>query len=235
MLRVAVVSFPGSNCETETVAAAAAVGAEAYTVWHAERDLGQADIVILPGGFAHGDALRAGAIARFSPIMGAVSDHARAGGPTLGICNGFQVLCEAGLLPGALVRNEHLEFRCEWVNLRVERTDTMFTNTAHKGQLLRVPISHGEGNWQADAETLRRVEDSGQVLLRYADDAGSVSAATNPNGSMNGIAGIVNEQGNVLGLMPHPEKACEELIGGADGNVLFASMIRSAEAALQRA
>ena len=232
-MKFGIVVFPGTWSERDTQYAVQDVlGQPARLIWHKETDISDCDAIVLPGGFSYGDYLRCGAIARFSPIMESVRDFAGRGGPVIGICNGFQVLCEAGLLPGALVRNEHLEFRCEWVNLRVERTDTVFTNTANKGQLLRVPISHGEGNWQADAETVNSVESNGQVLLRYADAAGNVSRATNPNGSTNGIAGIINQRGNVLGLMPHPEKACEELIGGADGNVLFESMIQSANAVI---
>ncbi len=228
-MKFGVVVFPGTWSEHDTVYAVRDVlNQPARLIWHKETDISDCDAIVLPGGFSYGDYLRCGAIARFSPVMQSVAEFAKRGGPVIGICNGFQVLCEAGLLPGALVRNEHLEFRCEWVNLRVERTDTTFTNSASTGQLLRVPISHGEGNWQADNETVRRVEDGGQVLLRYADDNGNTSEGSNPNGSINSIAGIVNESANVLGLMPHPEKACEELIGGADGNVLFESMIRSA-------
>jgi phosphoribosylformylglycinamidine synthase I len=232
-MKFGIVVFPGTWSERDSQYAVQDVlDQPARLIWHKETDIADCDAIVLPGGFSYGDYLRCGAIARFSPVMESVRDFAGRGGPVIGICNGFQVLCEAGLLSGALVRNEHLEFRCEWVNLRVERTDTVFTNTASKDQLLHVPISHGEGNWQADADTVKRVEDNGQVLLRYADANGNVSSATNPNGSTNGIAGIINERGNVLGLMPHPEKACEELIGGADGNVLFESMIRSAAVAI---
>lgn len=232
-MKFGIVVFPGTWSEHDTFYAVHDVlDQPARLIWHKETDISDVDAIVLPGGFSYGDYLRTGAIARFSPVMESVRQFAKDGGPIIGICNGFQVLCEAGLLPGALVRNEHLEFRCEWVNLRIERDDTPFTSSASKGQLLRVPISHGEGNWQADDETVRRVEDNGQVLLRYADDSGNVSAATNPNGSVNGIAGLINETGNVLGLMPHPEKACEELIGGTDGNVLFESMIKSAATAL---
>lgn len=232
-MKFGIVVFPGTWSEHDTFYAVHDVlDQPARLIWHKETDISDCDAIVLPGGFSYGDYLRCGAIARFSPVMESVQRFAQSGGPVIGICNGFQVLCEAGLLPGALVRNEHLEFRCEWVNLRVERTDTAFTNTASKSQLLRVPISHGEGNWQADEETVSRVEDNGQVLLRYADETGNLTTATNPNGSVNSIAGLVNEAGNVLGLMPHPEKACEELIGGADGNVLFESMIQSAATAL---
>ncbi len=225
-----VVVFPGTWSERDTYYAIHDVlDQPARYVWHKETDISDCDAIVLPGGFSYGDYLRCGAIARFSPIMQSIREFADRGGPVIGICNGFQILCEAGLLPGALVLNQHLEFRCEWVNLKVERTDTMFTSSALQHQLLRVPISHGEGNWQADDETVERVEDGGQVLLRYANDAGDVSDKTNPNGSINGIAGLINTRGNVLGLMPHPEKACEPIIGGTDGNVLFESMIRSAE------
>ena len=232
-MKFGVVVFPGTWSERDTYYAVHDVlDQPARYIWHKETNITDCDAIVLPGGFSYGDYLRSGAIARFSPVMRSVMEFAERGGPVIGICNGFQVLCEAGLLPGALVMNAHLEFRCEWVNLRVERADTQFTSTAQTGQLLRVPISHGEGNWQADSDTVRQVEDSGQVLLRYADSSGLVTDKTNPNGSINGIAGIVNSQGNVLGLMPHPEKACEPLLGGADGNVLFESMIQSAAGAL---
>lgn len=217
MLRVAVVSFPGSNCETETVAAAAAVGAEAYTVWHAERDLGQADIVILPGGFAHGDALRAGAIARFSPIMGAVSDHARAGGPTLGICNGFQVLCEAGLLPGALMRNAGETFLSRPLSIRVEMCDTPFTGAYEAGDTVPMPVAHGEGRFVASDETLVALRAEQRIVFRYAEE--------NPNGSIDAIAGVCNAERNVVGLMPHPERRARATQGGSEGARIFSSMI----------
>ncbi len=230
-MKFGIVVFPGTWSEHDTHYAVRDVLAQdARLVWHKETDISDCDAIVVPGGFSYGDYLRCGAIARFSPVMQSVREFANSGGPVMGICNGFQVLCEARLLPGALVRNEHLEFRCEWVNLRVERTDTVFTSTASQGQLLRVPISHGEGNWQADADTVEQVERNGQVLVRYATDSGEVSPSSNPNGSINNIAGIMNERGNVFGLMPHPEKACEELIGGADGNVLFSSIIESARA-----
>lgn len=232
-MKFGVVVFPGTWSERDTYYAVHDVlGQPARYVWHKETDISDCDAIVLPGGFSYGDYLRCGAIARFSPVMESVLDFAERGGPVIGICNGFQVLCEAGLLPGALVRNEHLEFRCEWVNLKVERTDTLFTSVASEGQLLRVPISHGEGNWQADVETVQKVENQGQVLLRYADDSGLFTDGINPNGSINGIAGLINEEGNILGLMPHPEKACEGLIGGTDGNVLFQSMIESTVSAV---
>ena len=235
-MKFGIVVFPGTWSERDSYYAVHDVlGQSARLVWHKETDISDCDAIILPGGFSYGDYLRCGAIARFSPVMGPVREFAERGGPVIGICNGFQVLCEAGLLPGALVRNEHLEFRCEWVDLRVENNRTAFTSAATEGQLLHVPISHGEGNWQADAETVARLEDGGQVVFRYAGADGAVNGSTNPNGSINNIAGIMNERGNVLGLMPHPEKACEELIGGADGNFIFRSMIESATAIAGRA
>lgn len=204
------------------------LGQDADYIWHGDANLDQFDAIVLPGGFSYGDFLRCGAIARFSPVMEAVIAFADRGGPVLGICNGFQVLCEAGLLPGVLMRNDHLEFRCIWTDLRVENASTMFTSAATEGQTLHIPMSHGEGNYQADEATIERLEGNGQVVFRYADANGNVTPEINPNGSTNNIAGMVNERGNVLGLMPHPEKACEKLIGGEDGNVIFTSMIESA-------
>ena len=183
------------------------------------------DCVILPGGFSYGDYLRAGALARFAPVMGALTSFASDGGLVVGICNGFQVLCEAGLLPGVLMRNDHLEYRCQWTNLRAERMDTPFTTRCDQGQTLRIPVSHGEGNYFADAATLDRLESGGQVLFRYCDDAGADTESANPNGSARNIAGITNEAGNVLGMMPHPERSCEPLLGSDDGNLIFLSII----------
>jgi phosphoribosylformylglycinamidine synthase len=230
-MKFGIVVFPGTWSERDTYYAVSDVlGQTARYIWHSDTGISDCDAIVLPGGFSYGDYLRCGAIARFSPVMESVRSFAADGRPVIGICNGFQVLCEAGLLPGALVRNEHLEFRCEWVNLRVENNRSIFTSRARPGQLLRIPISHGEGNWQADADTVARLEDGGRVLFRYAGHAGSASHEDNPNGSINNIAGIINERGNVLGMMPHPEKACEELIGGTDGNVIFRSMIETAAA-----
>ncbi len=224
-MRIAIVTFPGSNCDHDCFQAAQDVlGAEAEFVWHRESDLGQADAVLLPGGFSYGDYLRAGAIARFSPIMEAVKRFAAEGGPVLGICNGFQVLCEAGLLPGALVRNRSLKFRSLDVYLRVENATTPYTTRYGEGDVLRLPIAHGEGCYVADTETLERLEDERRVVFRYVDRSGEPTDAANPNGSMNNIAGIVNEAGNVLGLMPHPERALEELLGSVDGVPLFESL-----------
>ena len=197
-------------------------------VWHTETDLGGADAVVLPGGFAYGDHLRTGAIARFSPIMGAVEAFAEAGGPVIGSCNGFQVLTEAGLLPGALMRNDHLEFRCDWQALRIERPSACeaWLGELADGEIIRLPISHGEGRYVAEPDTLDALEAAGRVVLRYADAAGRVTDEANPNGSERAIAGIVNERGNVLGLMPHPERAAEPEVGGSDGLRLFRSLER---------
>ncbi len=196
-------------------------------LWHKSPDLRGVDCVILPGGFSYGDYLRCGAIARFSPVMQAVAEFADRGGLVWGICNGFQVLCEAGLLPGALIRNDVMEFRCVWTHLKVERDDVPFTGAVRVGEVLRIPISHGEGNYFADPETLARLEADRQVVFRYCDAGGEVTAAANPNGSLNNIAGIVNRRGNVLGMMPHPERCCEAELGGTDGLKLFRSVLES--------
>jgi phosphoribosylformylglycinamidine synthase len=218
---VAVVQFPGTNCERETARILESVGAAASIVWHADPFAADAfDAVILPGGFAHGDHLRAGAIARFSPVMRGVAEMAARGALVLGICNGFQVLLEAGLLPGAMLRNASLQFRSQWVWCRVERTDTPFTRACTPGQVLYLPIAHGEGNY-VSTETPRDRD----VVLRYCDSEGRVVASANPNGSQDGIAGISNAAGNVFGLMPHPERASEALLGSEDGRVLFESLM----------
>lgn len=225
-MKFAIITFPGSNCDDDTVHAVVdELGAEAVRIWHKDHDLQDADVVILPGGFAHGDALRAGAIARFSPIMREVAAHADRGAPVLGICNGFQVACEAGLLPGALLRNAGLHFLGMQVIVRVEHTDTLFTSKYGDGQVLRIPIAHGEGRYTANAETLARIEGEGQVVFRYVDATGARTPSANPNGSMNDIAGIRNARGNVLGLMPHPERAVDALLGSADGLPLFESLL----------
>jgi len=222
--RVAVIVFPGTWSDRDFAHAASLLGWEARLVWHAETVLPDPDAVVLPGGFAHGDYLRTGAIARFSPAMRAVEAFAAAGGPVLGSCNGFQILTEAGILPGALLRNDHLEFRCEWQPLRVERAAGPWLGELHPGETIRLPISHGEGRYFADAAALDELERSARVVLRYADPAGTVNAAANPNGSLRSIAGIVNERGNVLGLMPHPERAMEDETGGSDGLRLLRSL-----------
>jgi len=227
-LKFGIVVFPGTWSEKDTFHALSPVlGQDAKYVWHGETELSGFDAIVLPGGFSYGDYLRSGAIARFSPVMDAVKNYADAGGPVIGICNGFQVLCESGLLPGVLMRNDHLEFRCIWTDLRVENDSTNFTSRTNVGDTLHIPMSHGEGNYQADTATIERLEGNGQVVFRYADASGNVTDEVNPNGSINNIAGIINERGNVLGMMPHPEKACEALIGGDDGNVIFSSMIDS--------
>ncbi len=224
-MKAAVVTFPGSNCDYDLYKAVQDVGAEARFLWHRDRGLDDADVVLLSGGFSYGDYLRAGAIARFSPIMDDVVAFAKAGGPVVGICNGFQILCEAGLLPGALIRNASLKFQSESVWMRVERTDTLFTRDYAAGQRLRIPMAHAEGNFRADPETLKRIEGENCVLFRYVDRHGGASPEGNPNGSMNHIAGIVNEAGNVMGMMPHPERAMEAVLGSTDGRGLFTSLM----------
>ena len=225
-MRFAVVVFPGSNCDHDAYHAAKEVlGQDAELVWHKETDLRGADVVILPGGFSHGDYLRTGAIARFSPIMDAVRTFAAAGKPVLGICNGFQILLEAGLLPGAMLRNRELKFRCEHVHVRVEETDTPFTRDCRPRQVLRLPIAHGDGNYFTTPDELRNLELGRQVIFRYVDAAGEVTDQANPNGSMESIAGICNDGRNVVGLMPHPERACELAVGSSDGLAILESVI----------
>ncbi len=224
--RVAVAVFPGTWSERDFLHAASALGWEARPVWHTEGQLGNVDAVVLPGGFAHGDHLRTGAIARFSPVMHAIEAFADAGGPVLGSCNGFQILCEAGMLPGVLMRNDHLQFRCDWQTLRVEHPSGAWLGDLSDGETIRLPISHGEGRYHADDATLDDLERTGRVVLRYADAAGAVTPDANPNGSLRSIAGIVNPRGNVLGLMPHPERAAETEVGGTDGLRILASLER---------
>jgi phosphoribosylformylglycinamidine synthase I len=222
----AVVVFPGSNCDHDAYHAVKHVlGHEAWFIWHKESSLAGADVVVLPGGFSHGDYLRTGAIARFSPVMAEVVRFAEAGGPVLGICNGFQVLLECGLLPGAMLRNRDMKFHCEFVGVRVERTDTPFTLRADRGQVLSMPIAHGEGNYYAGPDVIDALESGGRVVFRYATASGEVTDAANPNGSINNIAGICSERRNVVGLMPHPERACETSLGSVDGLVLFNSVV----------
>jgi phosphoribosylformylglycinamidine synthase subunit PurQ / glutaminase len=224
-MKFGVVTFPGSNCDYDCYKAVREVlGAEAVFLWHREHDLQGVDAIFLPGGFSYGDYLRPGAIARMSPIMREVTAFAEQGGPVAGICNGFQILCEAGLLPGALIRNPSLKFRSRPVYLRVERAVAPFTSEYEEGQVLRVPIAHGEGCYVADDEVLDELERAGRVLFRYTDAAGEATAAANPNGSARNIAGIVNERGNVLGMMPHPERAVDALLGSTDGEALFRSL-----------
>src|SRR5690349_2447000 len=227
-MRFAVIVFPGSNCDHDAYYAAKEVlGQQAEFVWHKETDLRGADAVILPGGFSHGDYLRTGAIARFSPIMDAVRSFADAGGPVLGICNGFQILLEAGLLPGAMLRNRSIKFQCEHVLVKVEQTDTPFTNACRPGQILKMPIAHGEGNYYAEPEVVATLERNRQIVFRYTDASGRATDEANPNGSVANIAGICNEQRNVVGLMPHPERACELALGSADGLIVLQSAVRA--------
>ena len=225
-MKFAIVVFPGSNCDHDAYYAAKHVlGADAEFVWHKELGLQGADVVILPGGFSYGDYLRTGSIARFSPVMASVMAFAEAGGPVLGICNGFQILLETGLLPGGMLYNRSVKFQCEQVYVRVEELETPFTCTATPGQVLRIPIAHGEGNYFAPPDELDLIEANRQVVFRYCDVEGAVVDAANPNGSARGIAGLCNKQRNVVALMPHPERACESAMGSADGLVVFESAI----------
>jgi len=230
MAKFAVLIFPGSNCDHDAYHALKHVmGAEAEFVWHKETSLGKVDAVVIPGGFSYGDYLRTGAIARFSPIMQDVVKFANNGGLVLGICNGFQILLEAGLLPGAMLANELLRFRCKQIYIRTEQTDTPFTNAIEKNRAIQIPIAHGEGNYTAPERVLDEIEANNQVVFRYCDALGNVTTANNPNGSLNNIAGICNRQRNVLGMMPHPERACESHLGSEDGRLIFQSVINSLE------
>ncbi len=227
-MKFGVVLLPGSNCDHDTIHVTKDVlGADAELLWHKETDLKGADCIIVPGGFAYGDYLRAGALAKFAPIMGPIRRHAEAGGLVLGICNGFQVLTEVGLLPGALMRNQHLRFLSRDVFIRAEETDTPFTSEMTRGQIVRAPIAHGEGNYFADEETLDELERDRQVIFRYCDEEGRLTSESNPNGSARNIAGICNRGRNVLGLMPHPERCAEPILGNADGLAVFKSIAAS--------
>ncbi|BCV24465.1 phosphoribosylformylglycinamidine synthase subunit PurQ [Gelria sp. Kuro-4] len=226
-MKFGVVVFPGSNCDADCHHAVKNVlGAECDYLWHQDTSVAGYDAIILPGGFSYGDYLRTGAIARFSPIMAAVADFARAGGLVLGICNGFQILLEAGLLPGAMRRNAGLSFRCEFVNVRVENAATPFTSAYQAGQVLRLPIAHGEGNYYADPATLAALEAGRQVVLRYSEPDGRITPAANPNGSLGNVAALVNKEGNVLGMMPHPERSSEAILGSEDGRGILTSMLQ---------
>jgi phosphoribosylformylglycinamidine synthase subunit PurQ / glutaminase len=228
MMKFAVVVFPGSNGDHDAhYAVSHVLGQQAEFIWHKDTDLNGADAVILPGGFAHGDYLRTGAMARFSPIMREVRSFAARGGPVLGFCNGFQILLEAGLLPGAMLRNRGLKFLCQHVHVRVEQTDTPFTSACRRGQVLRIPIAHGEGNYFAEPEVIARLEANRQVIFRYTNADGAITMEDNPNGSAAAIAGLCNETRNVVGLMPHPERACEPAVGSADGLVILESVLQS--------
>jgi phosphoribosylformylglycinamidine synthase len=230
-MKFGVVVFPGSNCDRDCIHVTEnVIGQPTKVIWHQDTDLGDVDCVVLPGGFSYGDYLRTGAIARFSPVMQAVQQFAADGGLVFGICNGFQVLCEAHLLPGALLQNAGLRFICRHVHVRVETTDTPFTRSCRPGQVLTLPIAHHGGRYFADEATQRRLESNGQIVMRYCDEAGNVTDQANPNGSVGNIAGICNERRNVFGLMPHPERAAEPMLGSADGRVLFESLIREAVA-----
>ena len=220
-----IVTFPGSNDDRDALYCLGAVlGQETVLLWHKDRDLQGVEAIVLPGGFSYGDYLRSGALARFSPIMHSVVDFANAGRPVLGVCNGFQILCESGLLPGALVRNRSLSFICEWVSIRVETTRTRFTSACSTGERLSLPIKHGEGRYVADNATVQSLTDNDQIVFRYVNKAGETESAANPNGTMHNIAGVTNQNGNVVGLMPHPEHAVETLLGGEDGRKLFTSV-----------
>jgi phosphoribosylformylglycinamidine synthase len=231
-MRFGIVVFPGTNCDRDCWHVVKAVlNCDVDFVWHEERDVSRFDCIILPGGFSYGDYLRVGAIARFSPVMESVRDFAEKGSLVIGICNGFQILVEAGLLPGALVRNKTIHFICKFVNLRVENADTPFTNQCEVGQVLRIPIAHNDGRYFCDKETLRRLERNGQIVFRYCTPDGEVTEEANPNGSVGNIAGIVNEKGNVLGMMPHPERASERLLGSEDGLFIWRSILSAVELA----
>ncbi len=226
-MKFGVIQFPGSNCDQDAYYAALNVLREPVEyIWHESSDLQGAECIIVPGGFSYGDYLRCGAVAALSPVMAAVKKHAEGGGTVLGICNGFQVLCEAGLLPGALTPNRNQRFVCKPTYLRIENAATRFTNAGEKGQVLTVPIAHGEGNYYCDDKTLKSLRDNAQIILRYTSPTGELDDAFNPNGSIDSIAGITNVQGNVAGMMPHPERACEPVLGSSDGLVLLKSLLK---------
>ncbi|HTF37653.1 MAG TPA: phosphoribosylformylglycinamidine synthase subunit PurQ [Blastocatellia bacterium] len=224
-MKFGVVMFPGSNCDHDTYhVISKVIGQPVDFLWHRQNTVADCDAVILPGGFSYGDYLRTGAIARFSPVMGAVKEFASRGGLVMGICNGFQILCEAGLLPGALLRNKDLRFICDHINIRIEATDTPYTNRCQRGQVLSVPIAHGDGNYFCDSETLAELQRENRIIFRYSAANGNLEADANPNGSLDNIAGICNRERNVLGMMPHPERASEQLLGSSDGRIIFYSL-----------
>jgi phosphoribosylformylglycinamidine synthase len=227
-VKFGVIVFPGSNCDHDAhYVAEKIMGQGSRLIWHKEGSIGDVDVVILPGGFSYGDYLRCGAIARFSPVMKDIVRFASNGGIVIGICNGFQVLTEAGLLPGVLLRNRSLLFVCKYLHLRVENADTMFTNKCKSGDVLEIPIAHGEGNYFTDPDTLKRLEENQQVVFRYCNKQGNITDDANPNGSLNNIAGIINETGNILGMMPHPERASDAVLKHTDGRKIFESIIQS--------
>ena len=227
-MKFGVVVFPGTWSDVDCYTVISEVlNEDVDYVWHKEQDISSYDCLILPGGFSYGDYLRCGAIAQFSPVMKELPRFVESGKIVLGICNGFQILCESGLLPGVLRRNDHLQFRCSWTNLKTEITNPTFSSRMIKEQIVKIPISHGEGNFYADENTLEEIENNGQVIFRYCDDDGNITKESNPNGSLNNIAGITNKEGNVLGMMPHPERCCDPLIGGVDGELIFGSIVDS--------
>jgi len=227
-MKFGIVVFPGTWSDRDCYYSVHNIcSQDAVYIWHKDTDLSGCDCIILPGGFSYGDYLRTGAIARFSPVMDAVADFSKQGRPVIGICNGFQVLCEANLLPGVLRQNEHLQYRCQWTYLKTENNATPFTNKCTRGQVLKIPISHYEGRYYAGDDVIKGLEDGGRVAFRYGTPAGEITAESNPNGALNNIAGIVNKQGNVLGMMPHPERSCEDILGSVDGNIIWESIIAS--------
>ena len=231
VMKFGVIVFPGSNCDHDAYHVVSKhIGQPVDFVWHKETDLSGYDAILIPGGFSYGDYLRAGALASFSPVMNAVKDFAAKGGYVFGICNGFQILCETGLLPGALMRNENLHFVCKHVKIRTENTNTPYTSELEPGSVLSVPIAHAEGNYVCDEQTMNELEENGQIVFRYCDEAGQLSTDANPNGALSNIAGICNLDRNVLGMMPHPERACEELLGSNDGRDIFRSLTKAVEA-----
>jgi phosphoribosylformylglycinamidine synthase I len=227
-MKFGIVVFPGSNCDHDAYRAAKHVmGQDAHFIWHKDSSLGDADVIILPGGFSYGDYLRTGAIARFSPVMKEVIRFAKNGGTVIGICNGFQILLEAGMLPGVMLRNSSLKFVCRFIRLKVENVTTRFTSECLQGEVLKIPVAHGEGNYFADNETIESLQEHSQIVFRYCSSSGEIDEASNPNGSLLNIAGIINKEGNVMGMMPHPERAVESALGSADGKKIFTSMIES--------
>lgn len=228
-MKFGILVFPGSNCDRDVATVTSGILKQpTRMIWHSDTDISDCDVIVVPGGFSYGDYLRCGAIARFAPVMKALQDHVAKGKYAIGICNGFQILTEAGLLPGALVRNRDLHFICDRVSLKVERNNLAFTQKYQQHQVISLPIAHGEGCYFADADTLKALEDHQQIVFRYCDAKGNVTDAANPNGSLSNIAGICNQQGNVIGMMPHPERAAEGILGGTDGKALFTSLLESA-------
>ncbi len=229
-MNIGIVVYPGTWSEKDCFYSLSNVNKQfCEFIWHKDEDtnLENFDAIILPGGFSYGDFLRSGSIASLSPIMEKIKVYADKGNPIIGICNGFQILCESNLLPGTLIRNNNLQFRCEWSNIKVDNNETIFTSSIKKNKILSIPISHGEGNYYADKKTIDELENNNQIIFRYSDRNGYIDQFSNPNGSVNNIAGIINKRGNILGMMPHPEKACEEIIGGTDGNLIFQSLINA--------